>query len=66
MKHGDVIYDKLDGRKMIIMEVTDIGSQKMFRCRYYSSDDQMVTVSFYEFELRKTKPNKLGFLSRNK
>jgi len=44
IKHGDKIYDKLDGRSMIVVELIDTGSGTSYRCRYFNAQ-----AGSYEF-----------------
>ena len=37
IKLGDKIYDKLDGRSMIITETISAGTGKVYRCRYFNA-----------------------------
>lgn len=58
--YGDVVYDKLDGRAMIVMEVHLSKDQKMYRCRYYDKSDVVNFASMYEYEITRKKRT-LGF-----
>ncbi len=62
LKKGQSVYDKLNGKKLIVHEVIDDGGQ--YRCRYWDEKEQVYGfIHLYGNELSKTQTisQKLGF-----
>jgi len=62
LRKGQAVYDKLNGKKLIVHEVIDNGGQ--YRCRFWDEKEQVYGfVHLYGNELNKTKTitQKLGF-----
>lgn len=57
LKEGDIVYHKLDGRKMVCIKTPDCEKRKDKQtCRYLSPDNEYLDEEFYPYELLKRKP----------
>ncbi len=62
LKKGQIVYDKLDGKRLIIHEVIDNGDQ--YRCRFWDEKEYAYGfIHIYGQEINKTKTitQRLGF-----
>ncbi len=65
IKHGDKIYDKLDGRPMIVVELIDAGAGIIYRCRYFNAQSGGYEfIHLHKHEFTKSKKGFMGFKNK--
>ena len=62
MKQGDLVAWRVDGRKMIIIEIlTFADGSKQYKCGFVGQDNMPCSSNFIEQELEPYVEKKLGF-----